>query len=397
MKHITLLLLIFLAYLGNSQEYHLDPSAKISILTMGPGDQLYDAFGHSAFRVKDSVKGLDIVYNYGVYDFNTPNFYTKFARGKLLYLLAVTRYQPFFEYYKRQNRCIEEQILNLNAKETQKVFNFLANNAKPENRAYKYDFLYDNCATKIRDVLAINLGDTLQFPTDYLDKPATFRQLIQKNVHWNSWGSVGMDIAIGAVVDKKASPWEFQFLPEYVKKSADKATLNRQNIKTDLVASKKTLFKGNIDRKNPTTFLLSPLFIFLLIAIIIIFITYKDAKQDTRNRFLDGSIFFITGSIGIFLFLLWVATDHSTTANNYNLLWAFPLNLLFFITIIKKQPPKWLKKYVTFLIIMLFLLFVHWITGIQEFAITLLPLFLALLYRYLFLIKVFSGWKQHTE
>ncbi len=385
---------LFIPFILSAQKFTLSPTAEISILTMGPGDQLYDSFGHSAFRVKDTVYDFDIVYNYGVYDFNTPNFYVKFARGKLLYNLAVTRFQPFYTYYTKQDRSIHEQILNLSPQETQDVFDYLLNNAKPENRSYKYDFLYDNCATKIRDVLVAVLGDELEYSDDFVEKQYTFRQLIQKNVHWNSWGSVGMDVAIGAVVDKKATPWEYQFLPEYVEKAAEKATLKKGLGKIKLVKTKNILFQGSTDRKKAAPFFVSPLFIFLIIGCILIYSTYKNAKTGKRNRHLDGILFFTTGLIGIFLLLLWLATDHSTTANNYNLLWAFPLNLFLFYAIRKKNPAHGLKRYVSLLIILLCLLVLHWLTGIQVFAKALIPILIALLYRYVYLLKIFDGWRE---
>ena len=147
--HIRILyfvLIIFLTTKGIAQEIRLSDTAEVSILTMGPGDVLNDSFGHSAFRVKDTNQNIDLVYNYGVYDFNTPNFYLKFAQGKLLYNLDRNNFSPFYNYYANQNRWIKEQILNLNSTEKQDVFNFLQANYEPENRSYKYDFFFDNCA-----------------------------------------------------------------------------------------------------------------------------------------------------------------------------------------------------------------------------------------------------------
>ncbi len=386
--------LVCIPLMLSAQEFKLSPKAQISILTMGPGDQLYDSFGHSAFRVKDSIQNLDIVYNYGVYDFNTPNFYTKFARGKLLYNLAVTRFKPFYSYYKKQNRSIYEQTLNLTPEETQAVFDYLQHNAKPENKSYLYDFLYDNCATKIRDVLVSVLGNKLDYSDDFVDNNYTFRQLIQKNVNRNTWGSLGMDVAIGAVVDKKATAWEYQFLPEYVYKAAETATLLKGSKKFSLVKKQSTLFKGNDDRKAPTPFFISPKFIFIILGLIVFVVTIKNSTTRKRYRYLDGVIFFSTGLIGLFLLLLWLATDHSTTANNYNLLWAFPLNILFFKAISKKQPKKWLKKYVAFLLIILFLIPLHWLTGVQVFPLYLTPVFLALAFRYFYLLKIINDWEK---
>ncbi|MBT3588704.1 MAG: DUF4105 domain-containing protein [Flavobacteriaceae bacterium] len=391
--HILILFFSFFIVLPTkitAQEIILSETAELSILTMGPGNDLNDSFGHSAFRVKDTTQNIDVVYNYGVYDFNTPNFYLKFAQGKLLYTLGRNNFTPFYNYYSKQNRWIKEQVLNLNPSEKKDLFNFLQNNFKPENRTYKYDFFFDNCATKIRDVLATVLKGKISYQDGFESSSYTFRELIQKNVDWNTWGSFGMDIAIGALVDLKATYWEYQFLPEYVFKATDKAKLNRGQEDISLVKKNINLFI-NSPKENKSNFFTSPLFIMGLLAFIILGITYKDFKNKIRSRWLDISIYSITGIIGVLLLFLWFATDHSTTHNNYNLLWAFPLSLFFVLAIAKKNPKPWLKRYVFFQILMLTLLCIHWITGVQVFTYGLIPLLIALLVRYLYLVFYFKS------
>lgn len=383
-KNYLYFLIFFLNFSAYAQYFTLSEDAEISILTIGPGDNLYDKFGHSAFRVKDPVNNLDRAYNYGVYDFDTPNFYTKFARGKLLYKLAVSHYEPFLNSYIAQDRWVEEQLLNLTYSENQALFNFLQNNAKPENQYYKYDFFFDNCATKIRDVLVEVLGDKLEYKADLAVEGYTFRELIQKNVHNNSWGSLGMDVAIGAVVDRKATSWEYQFLPEYIYKAAAGAKISSPSGTTDLVKETRMIYDTE-ERHGGGNFFLSPLFIFGILGLMLVFVTFKNYKNQQRSRFLDLVIFLVTGVIGIILALLWFATDHSTTANNYNLLWAFPFSIFFFLLIGKRTPKRWLQRYIFFLILLLVLLTFHWITGVQKFAIGFIPLFIGLAVRYLFL------------
>lgn len=389
-KNYLLFFLVFLNFSGFAQYISLSEEAEISILTIGPGNNLYDKFGHSAFRVQDPVNDIDYAFNYGVYDFDTPNFYTKFAQGKLLYKLAVSEFEPFLNSYIAQDRWVEEQLLNLTYSEKQEVFNFLQNNAKPENRYYKYDFFYDNCATRIRDVLVAVLGDNLKYNSNLAEAGYTFRELIQKNVHYNSWGSLGMDVAIGAVVDQKATSWDYQFLPEYVYKANEGATIASSGGTVDLVKESRMLFEAK-ERRETGNFFLSPLFIFGIIGLLLVFVTYKNYKNQHRSRYLDALIFFVTGLIGVILALLWFATDHSTTANNYNLLWAFPFSLLFFLHIGKKTPKRWLQRYVFFLILLLVLLAFHWISGVQRFAIGFLPLLVGLAVRYLYLNRYLSN------
>tara|TARA_B100000508_G_scaffold115095_1_gene94070 strand:- start:226 stop:1407 length:1182 start_codon:yes stop_codon:yes gene_type:complete len=373
---------LYCSFTGQSQSYSLSEAAEISIITVGPGQNLYDKFGHTAFRVVDPANQIDWAYNYGTYDFNTPNFYTKFAQGKLLYELSVWPFDGFMNLYKQENRWVKEQRLNLTTNEKTALFRYLQNNALPENKKYLYDFFYDNCATKIRDIL-VEVLNNVTYTDDFVKDPMTFRQLIQKNVPANSWGSLGMDVAIGAVTDQQATAWEHQFLPQYVFEAASVATINHNGKMEPLVKETETLFQNN-PTQNSTSFFVSPLFVFGLLALLILFITWRDYKNVQRSRYLDGTIFLVTGAIGVILLLLWFATDHSSTANNYNVLWAFPLSLFFAFGICKKVPKSWMQRYVVLLLLMLLLIGLHAITGVQGFAIGLLPLFIALFIRYMY-------------
>lgn len=391
-----LLFLLFTISVANlqAQEIPLSESAEVSVITIGPGAELYDKFGHSAFRVKDVARGLDIVYNYGTYDFDTPNFYLKFAQGKLLYKVSEGNFQGFLQSYKRQNRWVKEQVLNLQPNEKQALFNFLRNNAKPENAKYRYDFFFDNCATKIRDVLKEVLGESLVYTDDFVTEQYTFRELIQKNVHWNSWGSLGMDMAIGAVVDREASPWEYQFLPDYVFEAAAEATLTTPTSKP-LVKKSNTIFE-NQPKDDTPGFFMSPLFVFGILGLLLLWGTYRDYRKGKRTKWIDFVVFLLTGLLGVFLCLLWFGTEHSTTVNNYNLLWAFPFNVIFAFLITRSTPKKWLYNYVFFLILMLLLLTVHWVGGVQTFAPAFIPLFIGLAVRYIYVAKVLKG-QRHLE
>ena len=384
---LLLLLLLAFSFLTNAQQLKLSNQAEISILTIGPGTLLMDAFGHNGFRVRDRERMLDVVFNYGTFDFDTPNFYLKFAQGKLNYKLSHNSYDDFFQAYIAQNRSIDEQILDLTRTQKQQVFDFLLNNAKPENKYYLYDFFYDNCATKMKDVLKVSLNETLTFkqPNDF--NPKTFRALIHEHVNRNSWGSLGIDIALGSVIDKRATPEEHMFLPKYIHVFFEKATFTNSN--KPIVKQPRLLYKKK-EKSISNIFLMSPLMIFGLLGILILWITYQDYKKGARTIWLDIGLFSITGFIGVILLLLWFATDHTATANNYNLLWAFPVNLLVVLQLLKKTPKRWFIKYLKFLIIMLCLLTLHWIIGVQVFAIGLIPLFLALLIRYVYLVKFYS-------
>ena len=369
-----------------AQQFQLSPEAKLSVLTIGPGESLNDAFGHNGFRIKDNSLGIDVVYGYGEYDFDAPNFYLKFAQGKLNYLISRHNFSDIVYHYSQNNRNIDEQVLNLTKEEKQKLFNFLENNYKPENRRYLYDFFYDNCATRIRDVALKATDRSIDFNVPKNFEPKTFRTLIHDHVGLNTWGSFGIDIALGSVIDRKASVNEHMFLPKYIHDFFENATLNSTQ---NLVESSSNLYEKKATRSS-SNFLLSPIIVMGLIGFIILFFTYKDYKNNTRSKWLDLIIFGTTGIIGVLILLLWFATDHSATAQNYNVLWAFPLNIIVIGQLLRPTVKNWFKSYLKFLVIMLCLMTLHWVIGVQVFAIGLIPLLIALLVRYVFLIQFFN-------
>ena len=349
-KSFLTLILLLSYFAAFAQINTLAKDAEISIITIGPGKQLYDSFGHNAIRVSDPSNGKDLAFNYGTFDFNTPNFYIKFGQGKLPYALSVSTYDSFLRNYIAEKRWIKQQKLDITYGEKIAIFEYLLDNAQPGNREYQYDFFFDNCATRIRDVIALNLGSKLSYQEKkYAPSLYSFRELIQQRLHWNSWGSLGIDIALGAVIDRTASPWEHQFLPDYVLESLKSATITR-NGKTTALIKKETTINNVSPRSGSAAFLLSPFFVFLILAIGIVYRTLKDSKQQKRSRWLDGILFLITGIIGVLLLVLWFATDHTATVTNYNILWAFPLNLIFCTLVSKKVPKKWIISYVSFLI-----------------------------------------------
>lgn len=386
MKNILVLVLLFTFGITSAQ-FTLSDEATISLLTIGPGAELNDSFGHTGIRINDPARGLDIVYNYGVYDFDTPNFLLKFARGKLLYKIGRNKYNDFYQNYKYQNRQITEQVLDFTPEQTQSTLDFLENNFKPENRYYLYDFFYDNCATRPVDASYKILGDDLKLTYDHQPDGFTHRDLIHQFVDWNSWGSLGIDIALGSVIDRKAAPPEYLFLPEYVKGAFAQAKLENSTSTRPLVLRTNELYTPNTPLDRSTNFLLSPLLILGLLAILLMYKTARDYKLRKGISVTDLTILFITGCIGIVVLLLWFTTDHTATKWNYNLLWAFPFHIFAAFVIGKKDPPRWIYPYMKLALIMMVLLAFHWIIGVQRYAYALLPLLVAIGIRYAFILN----------
>ena len=188
----------------------------ISLLTATPGEELYSTFGHSALRVRDPNAQTDWVFNYGTFDFNEPGFYTKFIRGKLMYYLSVEEFPSFMYGYELEGRGITEQILHFTCQQKEKVMELLRQNTLPQNRYYKYDFLFDNCTTRLRDLIA-SADSSVHFPP-VLQQPRTFRNLIHFYLDENHkpWSKLGIDILLGARTDAVMTPWEVMFLPDFL-------------------------------------------------------------------------------------------------------------------------------------------------------------------------------------
>jgi len=388
MKNIVYLLFIFISFLAVSQENKLSENAQISIITSGPGEALYEKFGHSAIRVKDKTSNIDLIYNYGIFDFDAPNFYLKFIRGFMNYKLASYKFHYAIRHTKDDERWMREQILNLTTDEKNAFFSYLENNVKPENASYFYDPFFENCATKPRDIIKEILGDKLIFPNEGLNQNLSIRQLMNKEIHWNTWGSLGINLALGNKLDQQSTIESAMYLPDYVFSGLETSKVNVNGTTKPLVKRTKELLKyAEKEIKGET---INPLLILCILMCIGLFITYKDFKNNIRTKWFDTFVFLTTGFIGLLIVFLWFFTNHSTAPNNFNFLWALAPNFFIGFIITKKNPPKWISKYILVLLILLCCIPIVWISGIQLFSFCLIPIFILLGIRYWFLQKTLN-------
>ena len=207
MRRIVALLWLLTALTKVSIAQTDSSGLRISLLTCSPGSELYSTFGHSALRIVDSAVGTDIVYNFGVFDFSDPDFYAKFVRGKLLYFLDQEAF-PYFQYaYVVEGRRITEQVLRLDAARKRSIQAFLAENLRPENRFYKYDFLFDNCTTRLRDLILGQQSSYIRTGRVLDDTTATFRAQLHSYLDRNRqyWSALGIDILLGSRIDRPAN------------------------------------------------------------------------------------------------------------------------------------------------------------------------------------------------
>ncbi len=344
----------------------LSDSAYITLFTCDPGAQLYSAFGHSAIGVFDPLQGIFVVFNYGTFSFNVPHFYIKFARGKLNYRLSVSPYQSFIHEYQKEGRMVLQEELNLTQKQKQQLFDALVNNYKPENREYLYDFFFDNCATRIVDMVENVLGDSLVYNTNVETKQETLRNMIDDYLDQGSWSDVGIDLALGAVIDKIAPEKQKTFLPNNVSQYMNNCRIGNK----PLIKSAKIVVPDTAEIQSKNLFL-SPTFLFWSIFTVILLLSLLFRRRSWV--IVDRIIFTIMGLLGLLVLFLWFATDHTATANNWNILWANPLYLLLVFFISDKN--NFIQKYLPiFLLLLNITVIVCWNTIPQQYNFSFLPI-----------------------
>jgi hypothetical protein len=376
---ITIVFLLFTSAKLSAQNdsCHL----RISLLTATPGEELYSTFGHSALRLTDSVRNLDIVFNYGTFNFEEPNFYLKFVRGKLPFYLSPDKFDDFMVEYQEENRGVTEQVLNLNCYEKERIYALLNENMMGPNRKYKYDFTFDNCTTRLRDLIEKASDSTVHFG-NVIQKTMTFRDLIYEYLNKNDkqWSKLGIDILLGSRMDVAATPYQVMFLPEYLMKTLDSSTIHSQ----PLVSDKRLILKMD-HSKNEKNNLAHPFFLFVCLFVIIAFLSFsKNLFIQKLLASLDGILFFITGLLGILLIFMWTGTDHIMCRDNYNLLWAWPTNIVSAFYIHSKKG--WAKKYFIIYAVFNIILIALWRVIPQHLNPVLIPVIAILIFRSLIYI-----------
>jgi hypothetical protein len=306
-KKIFFFLLLF-SSIAFSQEQKLSPSTEVSIFTCGRGDQLYSTFGHTALRVKDDENQLDVVYNYGAFDFRTENFYLKFVKGDLQYFMTATSVEDFIMEYQMDEREVIEQKLNLSLEKKQELFEHLNTNLFSTEKYYTYKFIDKNCTTMVADKINGLFNGKLIEKVD--DKSISYRELLYPYFDDYFWYKLGINIIFGAKTDAKA---EKLFLPVELLNSLDKAKVDGKL----LVSKKEIIIKGK-DKPTSFSFFNSIFFIITLLLLIIVI----------NKRILSLSYLFACGLLGIFLCLVGFYSEHQEILWNYNALLFSPLFIL---------------------------------------------------------------------
>lgn len=378
MKTLVLLVVFFLIVFPKVFSAQLSQEAKISLLTCDPGDEIYSYFGHSAIRINDPLAGIDYVFNYGVFSFDSPNFIWRFINGETDYMLLGQRMSSFMDAYLEEQRSVYEQILNISQHEKQLLFDALVENAKPENRIYRYRHFSDNCATRVRDQFEKCVNYQLRYDT-LTDTKLTYRQLVDQFVPGNSWNGFGIKLGLGIPTDKITTYSQKMFLPDYLMKSMGSAKVLKNSENIPFVMPQTTLYEAKPIQSGFS--LTSPAIVVNFILILVSILTFIEYRRKKRMIALDFLVFFSFGIAGLLLSFLCFVSVLEATGSNLNLIWALPTHLIFaFLWLIPSLRPKlfWYLK-ITAGIVLLFLISMAFLP--QTFHWLVVPLCLIILIR----------------
>jgi hypothetical protein len=363
----------------------LSDDARISLLTILPGHrQVYEVFGHSAIRVYDPELGIDISYNYGTFDFgDSPfaelGFVARFAYGDLDYKLAAQDGERMIRWYWfERGRPLIEQTLDLKPLEREAIVAFLRNNARPENAYYRYDFFFDNCATRIVDVLEATvpgIGFDAQPPGP------TLRRLLDPYLVERPLLHLGMDLGLGIPSDREATAREATFLPDYLADYLASGSVRREGESRPLVARTDTLF-WSAEAAALTPALPWPTITLWLLLGALVWITLGDYQEGRRGRrVLDGTFYGLLGVAGLLVVFLWFVSLHRVTKGNINLAWALPTHLAVAWVFLRRKSYGWLRPYLAVTAALAGILLAGWRLWPQDLPTALLPLLLAVIVR----------------
>lgn len=333
LRHFLTAFLLFLLFLPGAKAFQLSPDATVSILTCDPGKEVYSMYGHTAIRVADPANELDAVFNYGVFSFDSPNFIYRFAKGQTDYLMVGQKFESFLPEYQKEQRSVYEQVLNISPEGKNKLFAALMENAKPENRIYRYNFFMDNCATRVRDMIERNSGDEIKFAETNPEE--SYRDMIKLYHRSFRWIDFGIDLLVGKKAETPVTSYGQMFLPEYLQTQFSGAKIKIDGELQPLVSETRTLVEypnSKLDTDLPW-----PAVVFAIFFLLVAAISVRGFLRKTTTDWLDYWLFGLSGFAGLIIGWFTLFSEHPAMSPNYNLLWAFPLNAVFaFVWRVKK-------------------------------------------------------------
>jgi hypothetical protein len=376
-KIVFLIFILLFSLLANALpvgQLKVEDSVRVSLITCAPGAEIYNLFGHTAIRYRNVSKNMDVVFNYGMFDFRKPHFVFRFTLGQTDYELGVENYQEFVDNYAMHERSVEEQVLNLTSVEKEKLYELLLVNYMPQNRTYRYNFFYDNCSTRPRDKIEECIDGKVVYAPFKASK--TFRKLIHEYTAGHPWDEFGIDLLIGAGADKPITQRQMMFIPFYLRDFVQKASITGKSGKRVLVAKKEKVVICNTTRKEG--FSLTPFQCALLLLALSIFVSIYELKRKRTVWMYDVVLYGIAGIAGCIIAFLMLFSTHPTVGSNFLILVFHPFYLfcLPWIILSERTGRKSLPARIILVVLTLFIVFGAFIP--QKFGVTVVLLTLSL-------------------
>ena len=379
---ILIFLFLCLPFIAvQAQEHKKDTdSIRISLLTCASGEEIYSLFGHTAIRYENHTRGIDAVFNYGIFNFNAPNFILRFALGETDYQLGVNSYERFAAEYHYLERDVWQQELNLTPQEKERLIALLEENYRPENRVYRYNFFYDNCATRPRDKIEESIAGKVIYPAEPQDGSLTFRDIVHQYCKGHPWARFGIDLCIGSEADQPITQRQMMFAPFYLMDAFDGAQIKSDSIQRPLITANELVVDATPE-PDESGWMPTPLQCSLLLFILTAAATIYGIRRRTGLWGIDLFLFGIAGIVGCVLAFLALFSQHPAVSSNFLLLVFHPGQLLFLpyiIYCVRKGKKCW---YLTLNLAVLTLFIVLFPVIPQRFDFAVVPLALVLLIR----------------
>jgi len=380
-KNYIIVILLTISGLSavNAQGITLSDSATLSLITCSPGPQIYALFGHTAIRLVDPTRGLDIVFNYGMFNFNKPNFYLKFIQGATDYELGAYETKYFLPEYRERNSSVTEQMLNLTTVEKQQLADALFVNYQPENREYRYNFVYDNCSTRPRDKILSVIKDKVVY--DYVSEPQTFRNWVGTYTGENTWAKFGIDMLLGREADELSTRWSSMFLPEVLCREFGAVKIIAHDGTTRSLVNAEKIIVPRQDSIVKTNFLQLPITVTLTVLLLGVLLIFYEKRRKKYFKIIDSVLLIVSGLAGVIIFYLMFFSVHPLVHSNFNLLWCNPLNVLVGLFLWNRKLRSVINYFQLANVLLFFGALLVFVLSVQALNVAFIPLIVLLLVR----------------
>jgi hypothetical protein len=374
LKYFIFCLFMGVAFSVQSQS---TDSIRFSLLTCAPGTEIYSLFGHTAIRYENYTRRIDVVFNYGMFSFNTPNFIFRFVAGETDYQLGITPYSYFEAEYAMRGSSVYQQVLNLTQSEKERLLTILENNYLPENRIYRYNYFYDNCTTRARDKIEECIEGKVVYPDSLSGK--SYRSIVHEFTAGSPWDELGIDLCLGAEADKEINKRQQMFSPFYMKYYASNAYIvDAGGTRRPLILDETKIVDVEPEEVQPG-FILSPLMCGALFLALCVVMAWGQWKTQRIWWGWDIVLYGLQGLAGCIIAFLFFFSVHPTVGSNWLLILFNPIPLLYLPFMVYKAVKRKKDYYHVGNMVYLTLFITILPFCGQEFNLTVLPLALGLL------------------